>query len=392
MIGVTGSFWLKSKSRATLTKDVATLVFYTLRRFFRGDNSRGAKEWLIGWHFQLTSISYFSPLTSFLPSFPPVGSVFSIAMTSAVNLVLTEVTSNSDGSAANYALGLFLFLFSALLARDIRLYRGRGGSDAMTVSRGRGGLHSTPHLRFANLQDPDDARASEAVMDSFQRQAKWRDFTDVSSSSSAATTTTTTRANDRMVGLGSDEMNGNGSSRHNSSFGFSTAQKLFHSLTTPRHMMLVPTIYVGISSLAVIICFTVLTHDWSANYPTRVKTCIYAILATSLLFTMAYLSVTLWRVLKIVFRVAFDMALSHLRPRLNQSLGLGLHSLNGHSPSSSSSSSTRTDVCELLSQFANHPLICSVAQVRIMGLCAAISGMYFGQMFGALDVEDTTKR
>lgn len=274
-------------------------------------------------------------------------------MTSAVNLVLTEVTSAPDSSAV-YALGVFLMLFAALLARDIHLFRTR-------ASVGGGRTMQSPSLNYATVYDPDDAAASESLMTSFDRRARWDMGSPITGRSSS----------DRLVGYGAHGSAATASAAHGCLF--TAAQKMIRILTTPVGMMVVPMAFVAITGVAVLLCFVILTDNWSAVYPAGVKVFIYTILATSLLFTLAYLFVTIWRLLKIFGQMVLDVILVDA---------------HHHTPSSH----RVHDICDLLSQFANTPLIRSVAQVRIMGMCAAISGIYFGHMFGALDKEDTTKR
>jgi hypothetical protein len=301
----------------------------------------------------------------------PVGSLFSICMTSVVNVVLTEVTLSTDASA-NYALGLFFFLFGALLARDIWTVRS-ARRRALHHSR-HGGLSSSSINSLSPtsllLHDPDDAETGEKIVEAFERQQRQqREY------------------EESPVGRTSSErlISGSGLYSHQAS------HRLFSSLTSVRGRLFVPMVFVGVSALAVMLCLFVLEPEWTSHYPVALRTVFYTLLATSLLFTLAYLFLTFWRLLKIVGQAVLCASGCPWRGG-GRSSGGGRSGYGHQSDPIFDVGEDAPDLFESLSLFASTSLLSSVAQVRIMAVCAAISGVYFGHMFGRLDREDQTKR
>lgn len=313
------------------------------------------------------------PLSSRLA---PVGSLFSICMTSVVNLVLTEVTLSTDISAT-YALAVFLFLFAALLGRDITLFRAGRNKELNQAGGGGGGL-SVNSFSPSSLLNPDDNATSEAILNSFERQQR------LGGGSGSPLSGKT--SSERLIGISSPGSHGDLYASH-------ASHRLFSSLTSVRGRLLVPILFVAISLLAVLLCLLVLAPDWTSHYPVSVRTVFYTLLATSLLFTLAYLFITFWRLVKILGAALLCAGFCPWRGAGGSSSGSGAsgQSRFNYRPRDDGDVGS-PDLFESLSHFASTSLVRSVAQVRIMAVCAAISGVYFGHMFGALDSQDQTKR
>ena len=345
-----------------------------------------------------------------------VGSLFSILMTSMVNMVMTEITTSGDASTG-LALGVFLALFAALLWRDMQHIKDSemdGASAADAVSSGRwraGGLHggvsplsvNGSAISYAQILNPDDNIASSAILNSFEKQQHRNQPATPSAAPLAVMATLLP-----------------------STYARKASRKLFHSLTSMQGLLFVPSFFLVEISVSIILCLFLLTHsEWSNLWSgTLWKRGVYATLSIALCFTLAYLLLSGWRLGKILLSAAWEGLCGRHGP-LNccfgrsgwSSRGSGgvkvktgeeeeaedqrrrigmVHtrgSLNDTSnPPPDFSLSHRPDLSERLSAFASTSLLASAAQVRIMGLCAIISGVYFGGMFGGLDREDTTKR
>lgn len=418
IIALTGNLWIKSKNNATLMQDATALIFYTISQMnahaidkdvarlrFTSDHCRRCR-----------AHRCFSFALLYLPS-DAVGSLFSILMTSMVNMVLTEITTSGDASAG-LALGIFLALFAALLWRDMQHLKHSGldgGSAADAASSGRwraGGLHggvsplsvNGSSISYAQILNPDDNIASTAILNSFEKQQhRNQPITPASGASSPVTATLLP-----------------------STYARKASRKLVHSLTSMQGLLFVPSFFLVEISVAIVLCLFLLTHsDWSNLWSgTLWKRAVYSTLSIALCFTLAYLLLSGWRLGKILLSAAWESLCGRHGPcnccfgrsgwsardsggvkiktgeeeeEEDQRRRIGMvhprGSLNDAVASSADFSlSHRPDLGERLSAFASTSLLSSAAQVRIMGLCALISGVYFGSMFGGLDREDTTKR
>lgn len=174
-----------------------------------------------------------------------------------------------------------------------------------------------------------------------------------------------------------------------SSYATAASHRVFSSLTSVRGRLFLPMVFVGICLLSVVLCLFVLEPDWTSHYSVGVRTFFYTLLATALLFTLTYLFITFWRLVKILGTALLCSTMCPWRSNGgSSSSGGGRNARFRHHLSDLDS----PDLFDSLSLFASTSLLRSVAQIRIMSVCAMISGVYFGHMFGALDREDQTKR
>lgn len=332
--------------------------------------------------------------------------MFSIFMTSLVNLVLIEITTSSDQSAG-WALGLFLALFVGVLYRDVHAFLARqyGESSVGAAEAGRwrsGGLGSASSINasgvsYAQILNPDDEVASRAILSSFEKQHRLGD---------AAPAAPAPASGSLFSGALQRHLRAPSSLRR-------SYRRLVRWLGTVQGQLVVPHAFmfqIGSSSL---LCILLLTRrEWSTTWGGLAwKRVVYATLSISLAFSLAYLLLTAWRLVRIVALAGWragcgrhgrcnccfgqrgwapttkDVGMHGDGDSSGSGSGSGLPFAGASSPSASSSS-----LSAQLSAFAHTSLVFSIAQLRIMGACALISGVYFGTMFGGLDKEDATKR
>jgi hypothetical protein len=319
--------------------------------------------------------------------------------------VLIEITTSSDQSAG-WALGLFLALFVGVLYRDVHAFLARqyGETTVAAAEAGRwrsGGLGPGSSINaavsYAQILNPDDEVASRAILSSFEKQHRLGDAV----APAPASGSILSGALQRHLRAPS--------SLHRS------YRRLVRWLGTVQGQLVVAHFFmfqIGSSSL---LCFLLLTRrEWSTTWGGLAwKRVVYATLSISLAFSLAYLLLTAWRLVRIVAMAGWQAGCGRhgacnccfgQRGWAPTTKDVGMHGDGDSSGSSSggggglpfagsaSSSPSSSSLSAQLSAFAHTSLVFSIAQLRIMGACALISGVYFGTMFGGLDKEDATKR